>query len=205
VGWQKAFRDTWLDLGRSDQHRLTAKELEIRCKEKRGPVRDQRLAQIEEEYQRDPGTHHTDISRWVCSCPAFLISRFLLCKHLVREANWLTTNKLKDDLRFFLNLRRNTKPPFYSIPGIHDVDSDHQDSSDDERRVASVNLNSLLKDNSGVQAAEVNATPSKHRHDDEDNAPCDESNASTGPWVDVEQDDCVEETRRVSASNLKDP
>jgi len=85
------------------------------------------------------------------------------------------------------------------------VDSDQQDSSEDEQCVASVNLNSLLKDNSSVQATEVNATLCEHRRDDEDNVPGNESNKSTGPWVDVEQDTRVEETRRVSASNLKHP
>jgi hypothetical protein len=195
-------------MGHSDEHRLTAKELKVRHKEKRGPARDQRLAQIEEEYQRDPCTHHTDISRWVCSCPSFLISRFLLCKHLVREANRLTKNKLKDDLRFFLDLRRNIRPPFYSIPGIHDVDSDRQDSSGDKQRVATVNLNSLLerRDNSCEQATEVDptpcATPCENQLDgDDDNAPGDGRNELTGVWVDIERDNRVEETRHVSASN----
>ena len=68
-----------------------------------------------------------------------------------------------------------------------------------------MNLNSLLKDNSGVQATEVNPTLCEHWHDDEDNAPGDESNKLTGPWVDVEQDTRMEETRHVSASNLKHP
>jgi hypothetical protein len=51
-----------------------------------------------------------------------------------------------------------------SIPGIHDVDSDLQDSSDYEQRVAtSMNLNSLLKheDNgcASEQTTEVDPTP----------------------------------------------
>jgi hypothetical protein len=209
AGWQTAFRDAWLDMGHSDEYRLTAKELEVRHKEKRGPARDQRLAQIEKENQSDPGTHHTDLSRWVCSCPAFLISRFLLCKHLVREANRLTKNKLKDDLRFFLNLRHNTRPPFYSIPGVHDIDSNWQDSSDDEQRVATMNLNSLLerKDDGCEQITEVDttpgATPCENQPNDNDNAPDNGRNESTGPWVDIEGDDHAEETRRVSASNAR--
>jgi len=209
AGWQRAFRDAWLDMGHSDEYRLTAKELEVRRTEKKGLARDQHLAQIEGEYQRDPCTHHTDISRWVCSCPAFLISRFLLCKHLVREANRITKNELKNDLRFFLDLRRSTKAPFYSIPGIHDIDSDRQGSSDNKQRVATVNLNSLLKDKDDgreqPETIEVDptpcATPCENQLDDDDNAPGDERSESAAPWVDIEQDDRVEETRRVSASN----
>jgi hypothetical protein len=30
----------------------------------------------------NPSTYLTDVNRWVCSCPSFLTSRFLICKHL---------------------------------------------------------------------------------------------------------------------------
>jgi hypothetical protein len=35
--------------------------------------------------------HYTDMERWICSCPSFLNSRFLICKHLVH----LAVNKAK--------------------------------------------------------------------------------------------------------------
>ena len=31
--------------------------------------------------------YHVDINNWVCSCPAYLNSRYLLCKHLVTKKN----------------------------------------------------------------------------------------------------------------------
>src|SRR6185295_5968837 len=31
--------------------------------------------------------YHIDVSNWVCSCPAYLNSRYLLCKHLVAKKN----------------------------------------------------------------------------------------------------------------------
>ena len=67
---------------------------------------------------------------WTCSCPAYLISRFLLCKHLVREANNKLSNKPLTDLKFFLNLRRHHYPPFYLIPGIHEPLDDNRKETD---------------------------------------------------------------------------
>ena len=31
--------------------------------------------------------YHVNINNWVCSCPAYLKSRYLLCKHLVAKKN----------------------------------------------------------------------------------------------------------------------
>ncbi|KAJ7852598.1 hypothetical protein B0H13DRAFT_2359391 [Mycena leptocephala] len=81
--------------------------------------RAERLAQLAEEESRESGTYATDIKTWVCPCPHFFKSRFLMCKHLIREANKLLNNRPLTDLRFFLDLRRNHFPPYYSIPGIH--------------------------------------------------------------------------------------
>ena len=33
------------------------------------------------------GRYHVDINNWVCSCPTYLNSRYLLCKHLVAKNN----------------------------------------------------------------------------------------------------------------------
>jgi len=61
------------------------------------------------------GTYITDIDHWTCS---YLISRFLLCKHLVRSANQVLKDGPLTDLRFFFDLRRQHYLPFYMIPGI---------------------------------------------------------------------------------------
>ncbi|KAF7344983.1 SWIM-type domain-containing protein [Mycena venus] len=90
--------------------------------------RAERLQQLAEEG-REAGTYTTDIEKWVCSCEYFFKSRFLMCKHLIREANKRLDNKPLADLRFFLDLRRNHFPPYYTIPGIHT--SAHTDSDED--------------------------------------------------------------------------
>jgi hypothetical protein len=47
-------------------------------------------------------------------------TRFLICKHLVRETvDALETIGTKRTLRFFYELRRERTSPFYRIPGIH--------------------------------------------------------------------------------------
>jgi hypothetical protein len=119
AGWQTDFRAEWLDLGKTDEYRLVEKELEWRRKPKKTKGRTERLAQIDEEKNRPNGTYITNIDRWTCSCPSYLISRFLLCKHLVRTANTFLDDKPLDSLDFFFNLRRNHYPPYYSVSGIH--------------------------------------------------------------------------------------
>lgn len=148
--WQTDFRAEWLDLGKTDEHRLVEKELEWLRKPNTTKGRTERLAQIEKERDRPNGTYITDISRWTCSCPSYLISRFLLCKHLVRAANTILDDKPLDSLVFFLDLRRNHYPPYYSMPGIHtDATIPDDDTTDTNIRVLG-----LTSDNANEEFAE---------------------------------------------------
>ena len=119
AGWQTDFRADWLDMSRVDEHRLVEKELKWLKAPANTKGRTERLAEIAEEAHRPHGSYHTDLDTWTCSCPSFLVSRFLLCKHLVRMANARLKDSPRTDLAFFLHLRRNHYPPFYSIEGIH--------------------------------------------------------------------------------------
>lgn len=119
AGWQTDFCADWLDMGRSDEHRLVEKELQLLKSSAKAKGRSERLAEIAEEEIQPCGIYLTEIDRWMCSCPAYLISCFLLCKHLVREANEILDNAPRTSLVFFANLRRQHHPPFYSIEGIH--------------------------------------------------------------------------------------
>ena len=53
--------------------------------------------------------YRLDINRFVCTCPQFVVSRFLLCKHLVQQF-------CPVDPRFFLEVTRNCTLPFWSHP-----------------------------------------------------------------------------------------
>ncbi|KAF7359857.1 SWIM-type domain-containing protein [Mycena venus] len=119
AGWQADAKAEWLEKSRTDEHRLVAKELKVLKSASNTKGRAERLQQLAEEASREAGTYATDTENWVCPCEYFFKSRFLMCKHLIREANTLLDNKPLTDLRFFLNLRRNHFPPYYSIPGIH--------------------------------------------------------------------------------------
>ena len=119
VGWQVDFRADWLDMSRSDEQRLVEKELKWLKAPAKTKGRTERLAEIAEEESRPNGIYQTDLQRWTCSCPAYLISRFLLCKHLVRKANKVLKDAPLTSLQFFAELRRDHYPPFYSIVGIH--------------------------------------------------------------------------------------
>ncbi|KAG1812276.1 hypothetical protein EV424DRAFT_106803 [Suillus variegatus] len=61
------------------------------------------------KYQPDP--HH-----WVCTCPHFVKSRFLICKHLVQNVHPVAPT-------FFLEVQRNRTTPFWMHPSLIPLDS----------------------------------------------------------------------------------
>jgi len=117
--WQKDLKHDWVDMSRVDEHRSLEKELEWRRKPLNTKGRAERLADIESERLRPRGEYHTSTKKWTCSCPAYLISRFLLCKHLVRKANSKLQLVATQELMFFGTFQRRHYPPYYEIPGLH--------------------------------------------------------------------------------------
>ena len=61
--------------------------------------------------------------RWTCSCPAYLISWFLTCKHIICQINQHLDNKPLTDLEFLAKLHHQHSPPFFQIKGIHFIQS----------------------------------------------------------------------------------
>lgn len=55
--------------------------------------------------------YRPDAQRFVCTCPQFVISRFLVCKHIVQQFQPV-------DPRFFLEVTRNRCLPFWSHPSL---------------------------------------------------------------------------------------
>ena len=55
--------------------------------------------------------YRPDVKRFVCTCPHFVVSRFLLCKHLVQQFHSV-------DPKFFLEVTRNRCSPFWSHPSL---------------------------------------------------------------------------------------
>src|SRR6266702_6290817 len=55
--------------------------------------------------------YRPDVKRFVCTCPQFVVSRFLVCKHLVQRFHPVNP-------RFFLQVSRNRSPPFWSHPSL---------------------------------------------------------------------------------------
>jgi hypothetical protein len=52
--------------------------------------------------------YHTNPAMWTCACDAFLLSRFLICKHIVHCYGSIT-----DPIKFFSGLRRQRSSPFW--------------------------------------------------------------------------------------------
>ena len=61
------------------------------------------------------------VEEWVCTCPAFTISRFLVCKHLVQRMH-------KVPLTFFLEAVRFREPPFWRHETLRPLEEYRSDS-----------------------------------------------------------------------------
>jgi hypothetical protein len=53
----------------------------------------------------DNNIYLTDINNWICGCPAFLTSRFLICKHLIQKKGSVA-------IQFFDEIHRHHQYPF---------------------------------------------------------------------------------------------
>jgi hypothetical protein len=114
--WQVDFKVARMDMSKTDEQRVVEKQLKWLRKPAKTKGRTERLAELDEEEQRPQGTYKTNIKQWTCSCPSYLISHFLLCKHLVRATNIALQDEPLTSLAFLHKLRRNHYPPYYSIP-----------------------------------------------------------------------------------------
>ncbi|KAF5324215.1 hypothetical protein D9619_011369 [Psilocybe cf. subviscida] len=63
--------------------------------------------------------------KWVCTCPAFVTSRFLMCKHLVQLVRCVPP-------RFFLKVKRRRSTPFWEHQSLRLKDTRECDSDDSE-------------------------------------------------------------------------
>jgi hypothetical protein len=120
AGWQIDMRTAWLDMSQCDEQWLISHELGIRKAIVAPKNWAERLAQIEAEEKQEQGVYITDLLHWTCSCPSYLVSQFLMCKHLVRKVNEILKNGPLNSLIFFTNLRHQHYPPYCFIHGIHD-------------------------------------------------------------------------------------
>jgi hypothetical protein len=110
ANWQKDFRREWLDMGQTDEERRAAR---LRDPAALIPTSIQLFNGVQ------PARWLTNLEDWTCSCPAYSLSRLLMCKHLVRLANARLNDSPKTDLVFFTRLRRYHQAPYYRIRGIH--------------------------------------------------------------------------------------
>lgn len=78
ASWRKCFKRQWKD--------LTTREVQIQSIDK----------------------YHTNPYKWTCACPAFLESRFLVCKHLLH-----CHERIEAPIAFFPTIRRHRVSPFW--------------------------------------------------------------------------------------------
>jgi hypothetical protein len=59
--------------------------------------------------------YRPDAKKWLCTCPFFVTSRFLICKHLVQRVH-------RVDPVFFLKAKRYRSVPFWRDEGLKLLD-----------------------------------------------------------------------------------
>jgi len=59
--------------------------------------------------------YRPDVKRWICTCPSFVVSRFLVCKHLVQGMRRVPST-------FFLEADRYREPPFWRHPSLRPLE-----------------------------------------------------------------------------------
>ena len=73
--------------------------------------------------------YRPDTTRFVCTCPQFVISRFLICKHIVKLFHPV-------DPIFFLEVTRNRTTPFWSHPSLQPLSNNENTVLSDQPVVA---------------------------------------------------------------------
>lgn len=133
ASWQKAFRAEWIRLGLSDAEQEAIRAANQAATEAQNALNgiptlepDHTAGSITWYSSTQPQAWSPDLDEWVCGCYAYSLSRFMMCKHLVRLANTRLSNSPLTSLAFFAALRRNHEPPYYHVEGIHVVDSEPQ-------------------------------------------------------------------------------
>ena len=101
ASWRKAFKKQW--------KKLRDREIEPRNLEK----------------------YHTNPVMWTCACDAFLLSRFLICKHIL-----YCYEPISNPVKFFSGVRRQRSSPFW-------VDEQLVLGQEFQKLAATANLNTL--------------------------------------------------------------
>jgi hypothetical protein len=128
ASWRKAFKHTW-------------RKLEGRTVSE--PIND---------------AYRPDVNRWVCTCPAFVVSRFLICKHLVHLVQ-------KVPPTFFIEAERYRSPPFWRHPALKPCEASSISDATSSSSSHANDLESPLEE-SAEGAAEDDELP--YEDDDDD-------------------------------------
>lgn len=86
----------------------TGRYRELPCWRKAFKREWKKLANTPIEMPINP-KYRPDVLRWVCTCPYFVTSRFLVCKHLVQAVGPVPA-------LFYLQVKRNRTTPFWLHP-----------------------------------------------------------------------------------------
>src|SRR6266702_5773630 len=104
------------EIGRFREHPKWRKDFKAAWKKAmRTPI----TIPLNERYQ-------PDIRRFICTCPQFVVSRFLICRHLVQQFHPVNP-------RFFLEVMRKQCSPFWSHPSLKPLSTAAERIEEDNR------------------------------------------------------------------------
>ena len=83
--------------------------------------------------------YRPNVEKWICTCPSFVVSRFLACKHLVQGICRVPPT-------FFLEANRYREPPFWRHPSLRPLEETAVEIADTRDRVGG---NDVDDDNGG--------------------------------------------------------
>lgn len=69
--------------------------------------------------------YRPNVPKWTCTCPAFVVSRFLICKHLVQKVR-------RAPPIFFLEVKRARTTPFWKHHMLTPLSNDESDDEQEE-------------------------------------------------------------------------
>ncbi|KAF9506461.1 hypothetical protein BS47DRAFT_1374127 [Hydnum rufescens UP504] len=81
--WQCDFKKLWADYSKPDDVCQTAKEKVTISNPRNTKAWWQECLDWLQEEEWEAGTYNTSLHDWTCSCPSYLHSHFLICKHLI--------------------------------------------------------------------------------------------------------------------------
>ncbi|KAI9090067.1 hypothetical protein DFS34DRAFT_585337 [Phlyctochytrium arcticum] len=127
--------------------------------------------------------YQPDAHLWKCTCPSFVINRFLICKHLVQRVH-------RVPVVFFWEVKRRRTAPYWQHPSLRVIYDDVDDDDNDEENGEGLSDVRDVADEGGcIPDAEDHADDEDDDQDDDDQDDDEESDSAQEEGEEDDGDD----------------